>query len=131
MRGKRSDAFRVAQEEVCDYFQRMGGSGRYPGFESWHCFALIAIILKRISYQELDRVGVYINHRLWSGCDGLYQRVDQLLLGKERQVTDFLRETDDYMEFRVRRYSTYEEYRGWVTFSWYLRHRDLGCIWGR
>ena len=123
-------AFRLATSEVCDYFHRLGGAGRYPGFESWHCFALVAIIQKGISCDELNGAGIYINRQLWEGCDGLYQKIEQRMTAQDgKKMECFLKRTSDYMEHRVRRYGTYEEYRGWITFRWYLDHRDRGCIW--
>ena len=121
--------FKVATSVVCDYFHRLGGAGRYSGFEPWHCFALVAIVLKRISYEELTDAGIYINERLWHGCDGIYQTVREHLSSKEKEADQFLAETTDYMQRKAIRYGSYEEYRGWVTFNWYLRNRERGCVW--
>lgn len=121
-KNRHSAAFKVAINESCDYFSRLGGGGRYQGFEEWHCFALVAIVLKKISFDDVECAGFQISRDLWDGCDGLYQRVDKLLEGKEDLFWEYIREIDEHSEYRVRRHKTYEEYKGWSIFSWYLRN---------
>ena len=121
---------KIVHSDVCDYFHRLGRARQYPGYEPWHCFAIVAIIDQEITCDELASAGLLINPLLWNGCDGLYEKVkSKLKLCKEGDINQFLSDVSEQMEHRVKRYQHHDDYRDWLTFHWYLNHRDQGCIW--
>ncbi len=43
-----NELHKITLNVVFDYFQRLGGSGQYLGFEKWHCYALVLIVSLKI-----------------------------------------------------------------------------------
>ena len=72
------------REEAIDYFYRMGGSGRYQGFQEWHPALLtLACALQatgKYSFDELDFIWSRLPYEIVNRCDGLREKLTRLFL---------------------------------------------------
>lgn len=61
--------------EADEYFRKLGGSGRYPGFAEWHVPALILLLLSGVDPRQGGFLESQDSHeisaRLWRETDGL------------------------------------------------------------
>ena len=72
------------REEAIDYFYRMGGSGRYQGFQEWHPALLtLACALQstgKYSFDELDFIWSRLPFEIVNRCDGLREKLTRLFI---------------------------------------------------
>ena len=72
------------REEAVDYFYRMGGSGRYQGFQEWHpALVTLACALQstgKYSFDELDFIWSRLPFEMVNRCDGLREKLTRLFL---------------------------------------------------
>lgn len=78
-RSLRNPFVTVYREVALDYFYRMGGAGRYQGFQEWHP-ALLALACAleatgEYSFEELGIVWSRLPTEIVEQCDGLRQQV--------------------------------------------------------
>lgn len=66
-----------------DYFNRMGGAGRYSGFAEWHVPGLVLILVSGVNPCAQDFLGTpdsyEISPRIWRETDGLPERLAEKL----------------------------------------------------
>lgn len=89
-----------ACSETEDYFSRLGGSGRYPGFNEYHIPALVLILaLEKIepNGSPNDALRRLLPERMWNETDGLPCRVSKTLnklvsaeLGSLREFVEYV-----------------------------------------
>ncbi|CRK74793.1 hypothetical protein NIG5292_00830 [Nereida ignava] len=66
--------FQIAQ----DYFHRMGGAGRYEGFQEWHPALLtLACALEAVENPNLGAVWSRLPNAIVQKCDGLRSKIIQ------------------------------------------------------
>lgn len=73
-------------EEVDGYFGRLGGSGRYMGFDEWHVPALILLLISGVDPTSKDflqsKESYLVSPSLWRETDSLVEKT-------RRGLTDF------------------------------------------
>jgi hypothetical protein len=71
--------FRCYQSAVLDYFNRMGGAGRYDSFQEWHSALLTLgcglVATGEFEFAELSPIWSRLPHQIVGGCDKLRERV--------------------------------------------------------
>lgn len=83
--------FQVAQ----DYFHRMGGAGRYPGFQEWHP-ALLTLgcaleATEQLNLGDLSVIWSRLPTEIIQHCDGLKDKITQSF---RRDLEPFERKVD-------------------------------------
>ena len=73
-------------EEIDDHFARLGGVGRYTGFNEWHVPALILLLISGVDPMSKNflqsKESYLISPRLW-------RETDNLLVTTKRDLCDF------------------------------------------
>jgi hypothetical protein len=71
------------KNHICDYFHRMGGAGRYVGYEDWHPAVLTLgcayQAMKVRTFSELQPFWSRLPLPIMSGCDDLRQKTLKLI----------------------------------------------------
>ena len=66
--------FQIAQ----DYFHRMGGAGRYQGFQEWHPALLtLGCALEATEQRDLGMIWFRLPTEIVQRCDGLREKITQ------------------------------------------------------
>lgn len=80
----------IYRQVALDYFHRLGGAGRYQGFEEWHpALLVLGCTLEASGEYSLDRLG-----EIWSRlpyeivvrCDGLREKVTNAFIQELKPV---------------------------------------------
>ena len=105
--GHDSQLFRISYD-VEDYFHRLGGSGRYSGYEDWHVHAFIILLSKDFDPSEEHRHDNQLQGFVFrSRLDKMFydeQRVKEVksalenVAGLEREIALFLHDVDEFFE---------------------------------
>ena len=71
--------FRCYQNTALDYFNRMGGAGRYDSFQEWHSALLTLgcglVATGEFEFAELSPIWSRLPHQIVGGCDKLRECV--------------------------------------------------------
>ena len=74
----------IYREEALDYFYRMGGAGRYQGFQEWHPALLtLGCALQatgKYSFDQLGFVWSRLPFEIVNRCDGLREKLTRLFI---------------------------------------------------
>ena len=105
--GHDSQLFRISYD-VEDYFRRLGGSGRYSGYEDWHSYAFIILLSKNFYPSEEHRYDHQLQDFVFrSRLDKMFydeQRVKEVksalenVAGLEREIDLFLHDVEEFFE---------------------------------
>lgn len=135
LHSKKSKGLFYICREVTDYFHRMGGAGRYDGYQDWHSIAFVTLValkqhLKNAQSMDLEKFGSLLKiFEVTDICERPINKIDQLDL-QTRDVINFLRDVDDYLSFGLVRdiqrdeevHDRLKSYRDWSAFSWFVSH---------
>ena len=84
--------FRCYQNTALDYFNRMGGAGRYDSFQEWHSALLTLgcglVATGEFEFAELTPIWSRLPHQIVSGCDKLRERVTAKLIKALNDIED-------------------------------------------
>ena len=84
--------FRCYQNTALDYFNRMGGAGRYDSFQEWHSALLVIgcglVATGEFEFVELNTIWLRLPHQIVGGCDRLRERVTAELIKVLNDIED-------------------------------------------
>ena len=87
--------FRCYQNTALDYFNRMGGAGRYESFQEWHSALLTLgcglVATGEFEFAELSPIWSRLPHQIVGGCDKLRERVTAELIKALNDIEDKVR----------------------------------------
>lgn len=87
--------FRCYQNTALDYFNRMGGAGRYDSFQEWHSALLTLgcglVATGEFEFAELSPIWSRLPHQIVGGCDKLRERVTAELIKALNDIEDKVR----------------------------------------
>ena len=84
----------TACNEASDYFSKLGGSGRYAGFQEYHIPALVLItaLLQIDDKDQKDKLlKQLLPDEMWNSTDDLTEKVAQIIANTEIQSAQELR----------------------------------------
>lgn len=113
--------------EAGDYFSRLGGSGRYAGFNEYHIPGLVLILaLEKIGLNKSNEqmFRCLLPSMMWTETDGLPDRITTIIHSLRAKQPEDLREFVDYVTGVYAKHSG-DEFGMWAEFLNKLG--ELGC----
>lgn len=90
--------------DAYDYFSKLGGSGRYSGFEEWHPMALVVLLISGVipprDLSKLEQLHHLLPESMWFKTDSLPKKILDQILNNEvlpGSLNEFLEFSDQYI----------------------------------
>lgn len=110
--------------DAYDYFSKLGGSGRYSGFEEWHPMALVTMLISGVTpptnFSDFNNSHDLLPESIWFKTDGLPKKLFYQILDKEilpNSLNEFLIFSDQY----INKFSKNDQLR-WNSFLTTLKN---------
>jgi hypothetical protein len=121
----------MAIGEADDYFHRLGGAGRYAGFEEFDPVLLVAIMLcEELSIVDIDQGSVrdHLPIEMWNKTDGLPEKVRRIVAGIQvptnEEKIELFKEFIHYVNSRKTKFSGFWRWDGFLNK---IRINGIAC----
>ena len=104
--------------EAGDYFSRLGGTGRYAGFNEYHIPGLVLILaVEKIGWDKSHDQSLrgLLPPKAWTETDGLPERIMTIIDNLQAKQPSDLREFVEYISGVYQKHSS-DEFAMWTEF---------------